>query len=190
MKRLVGLCGIVLLVTGVTTPATAGSGCHGPFTDERTTTVMLEMLCFSPTVARIQPGDTVTFKNADQMLHAVGGVGDTFGGHAEVKKGESLSFAFEEEGVFPYMCIYHPSMGGAIVVGDGQGELAVSSLPNIAPVEQPPAESTEAAAAYQATSTSKRSAERGWLVVGAGIAIGLVLLLLAALPRRRSVPQL
>ena len=186
MKRLVGLCAMAIVVAGIATPAAAGGGCHGGFTDEPTATVRLEMNCFSPTVARIDPGDTVTFRNVDGIVHAVGGIGDSFGHHKELAPGKAMSFQFEDEGTFPYVCIYHPSMGGAIVVGDGAGKnVPAASVFPVEPADEAPTDDAAAATSESATVGS----ERGWMV-GAGIAIGLVLLVIAALPRRRSVPQL
>jgi plastocyanin len=115
-------------------PASAGGFCMGdaPFRDARTTTVEMKQACFGPTVARIAPGDTVTFRNADTQIHAVGGANGTFGDpHGAIRPGEEVSFSFDDEGVFPYVCILHPGMAGAIVVGDGAGK--VSSATGIAP---------------------------------------------------------
>lgn len=190
MKRLLGLCGVMILLASLATPAAAGGGCHLGYSDEPTATVRLEMNCFSPTVARIDPGDTVTFRNVDGIVHAVGGIGDSFGHHKELAPGKAMTFRFQDEGTFPYVCIYHPSMGGAIVVGDGEGK----GVPNASvfpaePTEEGSAEETAAVAATSDSAAAKSSSDRGWMV-GAGIAIGLVLLVIAALPRRRSVPQL
>jgi plastocyanin len=116
-------------------PASAGGFCMGdvPYTDALTTTVEMKQLCFGPTVARIARGDTVTFRNTDSQTHAVGGANGIFGDpHGAIRPGEEVSFTFDEEGVFPYVCILHPGMAGAIVVGDGAGK--VSSAAGIAPV--------------------------------------------------------
>jgi plastocyanin len=109
----------------VVSPARAGGFCMGdvPFTDARTTTVEMKRNCFGPTVARIDAGDTVTFVNADGEAHSVGGANGTFGdAHAEILPGDEVSFTFEREGVYPYVCTFHPGMAGAVVVGDGTGK--------------------------------------------------------------------
>jgi hypothetical protein len=80
--------------------------------------------CFGPTVARIDAGDTVAFVNADGEVHSVGGANGTFGNaHAEILPGDEVSFTFDREGVFPYVCTFHPGMSGAVVVGDGTGKV-------------------------------------------------------------------
>jgi plastocyanin len=108
-------------------PARAGGFCMGdvPFTDARTTTVEMKRNCFGPTVARIDAGDTVAFVNADGEVHSVGGANGTFGNaHAEILPGDEVSFTFDREGVFPYVCIFHPGMSGAVVVGGGTGKVS------------------------------------------------------------------
>ena len=103
-------------------PAAAGGGggCHAPgVTDDATTEVSLTGVCFTPTVARVDVGDTVTFRNNDPMTHMVTGAGGSFGDHAEIASTESVSHRFTEAGVFPYYCVLHPAMVGAVVVGDG-----------------------------------------------------------------------
>lgn len=190
MKRLVALSALAVLVLSLTPPVSAGGGCHGPFTDEHTTTVGLGMNCFTPTIARINTGDTVRFVNKDGVPHAIGGIGDTFGHNAEISGGEELSFEFQEEGIFPYVCVFHPGMGGAIVVGDGDGGVAAGS--GVVPAVSSNDDASEGAPTDDAAATSAASqptGDRGWMI-GAGIAVGLVLLVIAALPRRRSVPQL
>jgi plastocyanin len=108
-------------------PARAGGFCMGdvPFTDARTTTVEMKRNCFGPTVARIDAGDRVAFVNADGEVHSVAGANGTFGNaHAEILPGDEVSFTFDREGVFPYVCTFHPGMSGAVVVGDGTGKVS------------------------------------------------------------------
>src|SRR2546422_2987311 len=113
-----------LAVTGGP-PAEAGGGCHSTvFTDEAKTTVELSKSCFSPTVVRVQTGDQVTWTNTDPTAHTVTGVANSWGTDEQIAEGQSVSYKFDKSGVFPYFCYLHPSMAGAVVVGDGR---AVSS---------------------------------------------------------------
>jgi plastocyanin len=106
-------------------PAEAGGGCHSDvFSDEANTQVELTKNCFTPTVTRVQPGNTVTFTNTDPDIHTVTGVANTWGSDENVRAGESVSYQFDETGVFPYFCYFHPSMVGAVVVGDGSAASA------------------------------------------------------------------
>ena len=107
--------------------AGAGGFCMGhtaseQFTDTDGTKVSLANDCFSPTVIRVEAGDTVTWTNNDKEMHAVGGAVGTFGdAHLELAPGDKVSYRFDQEGTFPYVCVYHPGMAGAVVVGDGEG---------------------------------------------------------------------
>jgi plastocyanin len=123
MRRFTGVIIATLLAALVFTgggPASAGGGCHSDvFSDEANTQVELTKNCFTPTVTRVEAGDTVTFTNTDPDAHTVTGAARTWGSDGEVLAGESASYRFDETGVFPYFCALHPSMVGAVVVGDG-----------------------------------------------------------------------
>jgi hypothetical protein len=43
----------------------------------------------------------------------------SWGNADDIAEGESVAYAFDNPGVYPYFCILHPGMVGAIVVGDG-----------------------------------------------------------------------
>src|SRR5207253_5773849 len=101
------------------------------FSDRTGAQVELSKNCFEPTVVRIQQGQQVTWTNNDPDAHAVTGAANSWGmtgrvgkGGEEIDPGQSVSYQFDNLGVFPYFCIFHPSMTGAVVVGDGR---AVSS---------------------------------------------------------------
>jgi len=57
-------------------------------------------------------------------VHTVTGVANSWGTDEQIAEGQSVSYKFDKSGVFPYFCYLHPSMAGAVVVGDGR---AVSS---------------------------------------------------------------
>ena len=109
-------------------PAEAGGGCHnGVFSDRTGAQVELSKNCFEPTVVRIQQGQQVTWTNHDPDPHAVTGAANSWGmtgrvgkGGEEIDPGKSVSYQFDNPGVFPYFCIFHPSMAGAVVVGEGR----------------------------------------------------------------------
>jgi plastocyanin len=123
---------MALALTG-TGPAAAGGGCHAEsMTDAAARAVDMSERCFSPVVARIDVGETVTWTNRDTVAHAVTGAGQSFGGYDAVDAGATTAARFERAGIFPYFCVLHPSMIGVIVVGDGgagagRGEIALSA---------------------------------------------------------------
>ena len=142
----------ILLVTGLTVlgsgvfgaPATAaagGGGCHrvaetGPI-EAAGTSVDLVDFCMTPSVLRVEPGDTVTFINRDPAMHNVIGSGLFVD---ELGPEESASFRFDDAGTYAYACTLHPGMVGAIAVGDGR-RVAPATLP-IGPIEVEPMPAT------------------------------------------------
>jgi plastocyanin len=107
-------------------PAAAGGFCAG-YNGERVTDaagdrVVMRDNCFRPTVVRVERGSSVRFVNRDATAHAVGGTAGSFGDmHASIGPGKLVSYTFERDGIFPYVCMLHPGMAGAVVVGDGVG---------------------------------------------------------------------
>jgi hypothetical protein len=59
-------------------------------------------------------------------------------------RGKSVTFRFDEEGVYPFFCCLHPGMAGAVVVGDGAGTGAAGAA--TVPVESASGSDDEAAA--------------------------------------------
>lgn len=169
----------LLIAALAAVPAQAGgggAGCSESYEDATGTTVVTRGVCFSPTVLRIQPGDSVRFETADGLPHTVGGIGGSFGDlYTELNQNKPLSYRFSQEGVFPYACMLHPGMGGVVVVGDGTAKAVAGGAVEVAPPK---------ADAEPAGDTRQPAAGRPWLIPIA-IALGLGLLGLAAIPRRR-----
>ena len=79
-------------------------------------------MCFTSTVLYVEPGTDVTWTNRDAMAHNVVGVAATWGDpERTLYRGDSVSYRFDDEGVYPYACWIHLGMIGAVVVGDGVG---------------------------------------------------------------------
>ena len=115
-------------------PASAG-GCVEPITDEQGVRVDLTGICFHPTVVRVDAGQRVQWTNADSFDHTVTGANLAWGSIDKIHAGESFTHAFKEPGVYPYSCILHYGMVGAVVVGDDAPEAATA----VAGPEPPPA---------------------------------------------------
>ena len=79
--------------------------------------------CFSPNVANIATGDTVTWTNNDKVGHTAtsGQPSDNQTGtvwdSSLIKAGGTYSFTFQNAGDYHYFCMVHPWMTGEIVVG-------------------------------------------------------------------------
>lgn len=149
-------------------PAAAGGGC-GTFTDGEGPDVDTPHNCFAPAVARVDVGDTVTWRSTNGVAHNVT-TSAGFGGDLPPKA--SFSHRFAEPGVYPYACTLHPGMVGAVVVGDG------------VPVGMDLANATSPSAG---TGTGSAVSVR-WLVIAGALALLLPLLVSSGrIRRQRSV---
>lgn len=110
-------------------PADAGGGCHRTFEQGQIegngTTVDMVGNCFGTTVLRVAPGTDVTWVNRDEIAHRVDGVGWSV--PDDVSGGAQATLRFDAAGTYPYVCVLHPAMFGAVVVGDGTGSGAVTN---------------------------------------------------------------
>jgi len=115
--------------------AFAGGGCMhstGPTTGRGDTVEMLDY-CFTSTVLYVERGTDVTWTNRDDTGHNIVGVGGTWGNpDLTLNSGDTASYRFDEDGVFPYACWIHPGMIGAVVVGDGVGTDLTAVAPGTA----------------------------------------------------------
>jgi plastocyanin len=160
---------LVVAATALAVPAlpalpafAGGGGCHGDATSGQGDVVEIAKGCFDPTTLQVEPGDTVTFVNLDPYPHNVSAVG--WGHLDDLNEGDSFQATFDEAGVYPFACQYHPGMTGAIVVGDG------SALAGGKPVVS----DTNADVAAAASTESTSSTTTGWIAGGAiGLAAGI-----------------
>ena len=75
--------------------------------------VTIEDFRFRPTTFNVTLGTVITWTNEDSAPHTATGEGfDT----ERLEEGESAEATFEAPGTFEYVCSYHPSMEGRIVV--------------------------------------------------------------------------
>jgi plastocyanin len=128
MRRGMLLCVIVgaaTVVLGMPGAALAGAGCHTGATQadesgEKEATVRMIDRCFTASVTKVDPGIPVTFVHEDpKTVHNVGGT--EWGYYGEMTKGDVFTATFDDPGIYPFACSYHPGMTGAVVVGDGIG---------------------------------------------------------------------
>lgn len=103
--------------------AHAGGFCtYEPLSDRTQNSVDMKENCFFPMVVRVERGDAVTWKNYDKSPHTLTAPGGWGSGHKEFFDGDKAKFQFDEEGVYPYVCLLHPGMVGTVVVGDGEAD--------------------------------------------------------------------
>lgn len=80
---------------------------------------------FSPDKLTIQPGDAVTFENAQDEMHEVmfievpKGVNEMIMSPMQEKKGEKFSYTFTVPGTYKFHCHPHEALGmeGTLIVG-------------------------------------------------------------------------
>ena len=167
----------VTAVLGLPTAALAGGGCHGGATQQDETgkeeaTVEMVDACFQASITAVDPGTDVTFVNLDQgTVHNVAGT--LWGQYEDMVQGDEYTATFDEPGVYPFACAYHPGMTGAIVVGGGtgvgNGETVSTTPPDLEPVS-----ATRTAAATRSEDAPGRliaAAGIAGLAIGAGAAI-------------------
>ncbi len=92
--------------------------------------VMIKDFAFSPSTLTVKKGTTVTWTNEDSAPHTATS-GDVFDS-GNLGTGQSFSYTFDEAGTFDYICTIHPSMEGAIIVGDSMGKnIGEESIENV-----------------------------------------------------------
>lgn len=119
----------LLLVSGLAgvSPVAAGGGCHVQgINSERGNEVRLTKNCFFPTVLHVAAGTTVRWTNEDGFEHTITAAGRLF--DRTVNGVTSHEFRFDSAGVYPYYCMLHPGMAGAVVVGDTAAEVAAAPV--------------------------------------------------------------
>jgi plastocyanin len=179
MKRgmLLSLIAATAVVLGLPTAALAGGGCHGGATQQDESgrdeaTVEMVDACFQASITAVDPGTDVTFVNLDQgTVHNVAGT--LWGQYEDMYEGDTYTATFDEVGVYPFACAYHPGMTGAIVVGGGtgvgNGETVSTTPPDLEPVSTRTI--TTASSSSEPTGRWIAAAGIAGLAIGAGAAI-------------------
>ncbi len=102
---------------------------------------------FRPATITINVGDTVTWRNTDDVPHTSTSEDEVWDSGG-LGAGEEFSFTFEEAGTFPYFCEFHPGMEGTVVVQEAQQAEPTAA---VEPTETTQAEPTAAAEPTEAT---------------------------------------
>lgn len=91
------------------------------------TTVSIRNFTFVPSTLTVLPGTMITWRNEDDVTHAVSSTGNASGmfQSGALIKGQEFSYTFGDVGTVEYICTYHPSMKGKIVVENGASIVGV-----------------------------------------------------------------
>lgn len=111
MTRFVGaiLIGAVVLFTFTSVTGEHHAAAGKP----KTHVVAIRDSQFSPTSLTVSAGDTLIFRNDDIVPHTATGRAFDSG---NLNKGQSWKYVAKAKGSFSYICTYHPSMKGRVVV--------------------------------------------------------------------------
>ena len=167
--------------------ASAGDPCYHDFSMPTTSTqaateIKLMPCAFAPTVANVPVGSKVTFFNGPDFVHLVTGANQSWGSRdVELQPGGTVSYTFDNEGIYPYACALHRGMSGAIVVGNAAaatGGGAAAGAGATTTGTTPATEETAAAGGLDGTAMLA-------IAVGVGLIVG-VAAVVVALRRRRN----
>jgi len=167
--------GLLLVLTLPAFSAAGGGGCHSGTTQGKGDVVKIADACFTPTILHAEPGQSVTWTNTDPFLHNV--TANSWGHFDDLVAGDSFTATFQEAGVYPYACTYHPGMSGAVVVGDGMGAGSGQTVVVGANAVPSPGAPAEAEVASTGPGAGSVGAWIGGAALGIAVAMGLVLVL-------------
>jgi plastocyanin len=98
-------------------PTVAGPTPTGSTAAGGSSALRIEGFAYQPTPLTVAPGATVEVTNADSAEHTVTSVAKGKFDAAEIKKDEPVTFkAPTEPGTYNYVCTYHSTMKGTLVV--------------------------------------------------------------------------
>lgn len=157
-------------------PAAAGGGCHATeTTTARTNEVVMSQACYTPTLARVPVGATVTWINKDAFNHTITGASLAFGSFEEMGLGRTFKARFDTPGVYPYYCTLHGAMAGAVIVGDGAELLeAVDRVDGIIEERAQNVSAPIEVTADRVAATTPEPAGSSWPALATGIGLGSV----------------
>ena len=125
---------------------------------------------FAPTVTYVPVGTTVTFSNGSDWTHLITGANQEWGSRdEELPANGSVTYTFDQAGVYPYACAFHRGMTGAIVVGADSAAGLAPQTGGAAP----------AAAASSAPTRAPSTPIDGAPIAVAVVAIGLIAIAVA-----------
>ncbi len=198
IARLVAVMSLLALGAATAPAVSAGNPCfHGytmpPATTGTGTEVKLMPCAFEPTVTQVAVGAEVTFSNGPEFAHLITGANQEWGSpDVEVQPGKTMSYTFDDAGVYPYACVLHPGMSGAIIVGDLAEAMAAGTMTGGSTGASGSSGGGASAAESAATGSTADDPALGSLVlialaVVAGLIAGAVGVWLAV--RRRSMAE-
>lgn len=84
-----------------------------PAAKKQTRTIAIRSFKFAPATLTVNSGDSVVWKNADIVPHTATGKGFDSG---SIAAGASWRFTPKKKGTYSYICSFHPTMKGRLIV--------------------------------------------------------------------------
>ena len=78
--------------------------------------VWIESFAFNPATITVTAGTTIKWTNKDGVAHTVTSTTAIFDSGSIAGNGGTYSLQFNTPGTFPYLCTFHPSMTGTVIV--------------------------------------------------------------------------
>ena len=103
------------LLFGVAASAALAAGIAVAAQRAATHTVIMEAVAFQPPTITVNAGDTVMWTNKDAFPHTATAQDKSFDS-GEIAAGKSWKLVAKQKGTFGYVCAYHPTMKGTLVV--------------------------------------------------------------------------
>ena len=176
--------GLPVALLAAPAAALAGDPCYHDFdlpahSASASSSVQARPCAFTPTVAYVPVGTTVTFANESGQPHLITGANQEWGSRdEELAASGTVAYAFDKAGVYPYACALHRGMSGTIIVGDAPLTAAVL----------PPADGVAGGSGDGSTLPADTGPD--WLPFPGGAAAGVLAVLVCATivlaSRRRS----
>ena len=123
LAPLLALVGTLVLVASVASTARAANA-----------SVQIVDMAFAPADVTVSVGETVTWTNADPMVHTVTSTTGAFDS-GDLDEGETYTVTFTAPGTYSYLCTPHPFMTGTVTVvaaAVAPAPSASGEIPNVA----------------------------------------------------------
>ena len=104
-----------LLLAACTAAALAAAGnCYADTVKPVVHTVTIDSFEFKPPTLTVDRGDTIVWRNSDPVPHTVTAKGAFESG--TVAAGATWKYTAKTSGTFDYICAFHPTMKGTLIV--------------------------------------------------------------------------
>jgi plastocyanin len=80
------------------------------------TAVEISGFAFHPNAIKVHVGDTITFRNKDSTAHTATATEGAKFDSGSLEQGKSFAYTAKRAGTIKFVCDFHPSMTGTIVV--------------------------------------------------------------------------